>query len=102
MHYISFEETINRIHEAGGLAFLAHPLLYPYENNDKFDEIDKIFEAFEKSGVNILKDDDLEEPDIGDLNEVEEKVSKNDITIDSNGGMRRVPERITHPGEDGR
>ena len=45
------------------------------------DEIDKIFEAFEKSGVNILKDDDLEEPDIDDLNEVEEiKLEEFDVT----------------------
>ena len=37
------------------------------------EEIDKVFEAFEKYGVNILKDDDdLIEPDIEDLEEVEE------------------------------
>lgn len=51
MHYISFEETINRIHEVGGLAFLAHPLLYPYENSDKFDEIDKILENYDLDGL---------------------------------------------------
>ena len=37
------------------------------------EEIDKVFEAFEKYGVNILKDDDdLLEPDIEDLEDVEE------------------------------
>ena len=37
------------------------------------EDIDKVFEAFEKMGVNVLKDDeDLLEPDIDDLNEVEE------------------------------
>ena len=38
------------------------------------EEIDKVFEAFEELGVNILKDDDddLLEPDIEDLEEVEE------------------------------
>ena len=45
------------------------------------EEIDKLFEVFEKSGVNILKDDDIEEPDIDDLNEVEEiKIEEFDVT----------------------
>ena len=45
------------------------------------EEIDKLFEVFEKSGVNILKDDDIEEPDIDDLNEVEEiKIEDLDVT----------------------
>ncbi len=46
------------------------------------EEIDKVFDAFEKMGVNILKDeDDFLEPDIEDLNEVEEiKLEEMDIT----------------------
>ena len=38
------------------------------------EEIDKVFEAFEELGVNVLKDDDDEllEPDIDDLEDVEE------------------------------
>ena len=37
------------------------------------EEIDKIFEAFEELGINVLKDeDDLLEPDIEDLEDVEE------------------------------
>ena len=37
------------------------------------EQIDKVFEAFEQMGVNVLKDDeDFLEPDIDDLNEVEE------------------------------
>ena len=37
------------------------------------EEIDKVFEAFEELGINVLKDeDDLLEPDIEDLEEVEE------------------------------
>ena len=37
------------------------------------EQIDKVFEAFEEIGVNVLKDDeDILEPDIDDLNEVEE------------------------------
>ena len=33
--YIDLNETIKRIHDAGGLAFLAHPYIYPFENVDK-------------------------------------------------------------------
>lgn len=37
------------------------------------EQIDKVFEAFEEIGVNVLKDEDeLLEPDIDDLNEVED------------------------------
>ena len=36
------------------------------------EDIDKVFDAFEKSGVNVLKDDDIEEPDVDDLNEIED------------------------------
>lgn len=36
------------------------------------DQIDKVFDAFEKSGVDLLDSDIDEEPDIEDLNEVEE------------------------------
>ncbi len=36
------------------------------------DQIDKVFDAFEKSGVDLLDTDLDEEPDIDDLNEVEE------------------------------
>mgnify|MGYP001074589334 FL=1 len=45
------------------------------------EEIDKVFDAFEKMGVNVLKDDDFLEPDIEDLNEVEDiKLEELDIT----------------------
>ena len=45
------------------------------------EEIDKVFDAFEKMGVNILKDDEFLEPDIEDLNEVEDiKIEELDIT----------------------
>jgi len=36
------------------------------------DQIDKVFDAFEKSGVDLLDSDFDEEPDIEDLNDVEE------------------------------
>lgn len=35
---IDIYETIHRIHEAGGLAFLAHPYIYPYKNKDEIIE----------------------------------------------------------------
>ena len=45
------------------------------------EQIDKVFEAFEELGVNVLKDDDLLEPDIDDLNEVENiQLEEMDIT----------------------
>jgi len=36
------------------------------------EQIDKVFDVFEENGINILKDDDSEEPDIEDLEEVED------------------------------
>ena len=46
------------------------------------EEIDKVFDAFEELGVNVLKDDDdLLEPDIEDLEEVEDiKIEDLDVT----------------------
>ncbi len=45
------------------------------------EQIDKVFEAFEEIGVNVLKDDEeILEPDIDDLNEVEEiKIEEIDL-----------------------
>ena len=39
--------------------------------NTNPDQIDKVFDAFEEMGVNILNDDFEDEPDIDDLKEVE-------------------------------
>lgn len=50
-NYISLEETINRIHEAGGIAILAHPLLYPYENENKLEEIERILIKYDLDGL---------------------------------------------------
>jgi len=50
-NYISLEETINRIHEAGGIAILAHPLLYPFESENKLEEIEKILLNYELDGL---------------------------------------------------
>ena len=50
-YYISLEETINRIHEAGGIAILAHPFLYPFENENKLEEIEKILINYDLDGL---------------------------------------------------
>ena len=51
------------------------------------EQIDKVFEAFEQMGVNVLKDDeDFLEPDIDDLNEVEE-IKLEDIDLNNIEGV---------------
>lgn len=47
---ITLEEAIDKIHDAGGLAFLAHPLVYPFEG-DKFLEIEKILNNYKLDGL---------------------------------------------------
>lgn len=46
---ISLEETLIRIHDAGGIAFLAHPYLYPYKNKEEI--IEEIVKDFEIDGL---------------------------------------------------
>lgn len=46
---ISLEETLNRIHDAGGIAFLAHPYLYPYKNKEEI--IEEIVKDFDIDGL---------------------------------------------------
>ena len=48
------------------------------------DQIDKVFDAFEKIGVDVLRDDDIGEPDIEDLEQVEDiKIEDiNEINLD--------------------
>ena len=51
------------------------------------EEIDKVFEAFEEMGINVLKDDDeLLEPDIEDLEDVEE-IKLDDLEISTLDGV---------------
>ena len=51
------------------------------------EQIDKVFEAFEEMGVNVLKDDeDFIEPDIDDLNEVED-IKLEDIDLNNIEGV---------------
>ena len=52
------------------------------------DQIDKVFDAFEDMGVNVLKDDDLDidEPDIDELEAVEE-IKVEDIDLNNMEGI---------------
>ena len=34
-HFLTIKEVVDRIHDAGGLAFLAHPFLYPFDNKQQ-------------------------------------------------------------------
>lgn len=50
--YIDINETISRIHEAGGLAFLAHGYIYPYENKDEV--IEEILTTTDIDGLECI------------------------------------------------
>ena len=49
---ISIEQAIELIHNAGGLAFLAHPLLYPYDK-DKYEAIEDIMKTYNLDGLEV-------------------------------------------------
>ena len=46
---IPIEEAIKRIHDAGGVAVLAHPLLYPFD--DKLKEIELVLNSYDLDGL---------------------------------------------------
>jgi len=48
---ISLKEAIDVIHEAGGIAILAHPLLYPYDDDNKLKEIEIILKNYDLDGL---------------------------------------------------
>lgn len=48
------EDVIKAIHDAGGMAFLAHPLLYPYDDENKFNEIEKILCEYDLDGLECI------------------------------------------------
>ena len=49
---ISIEDAIDMVHNAGGLAFLAHPLLYPYDK-DKFEAVEDIITKYDLDGIEV-------------------------------------------------
>lgn len=52
MHSIDINETISRIHEAGGLAFLAHGYIYPFKDKDTV--IEEILSTTEIDGMECI------------------------------------------------
>lgn len=48
---ISLKEAIDVIHRAGGIAILAHPLLYPYDGDNKLREIEIILKNYDLDGL---------------------------------------------------
>ena len=77
--------------------------------NTNPDQIDKVFDAFEEMGVNILNDDFEDEPDIDDLKEVENlkldeitETSYEGISVDDPVRMylREIAKRILEGDEE--
>ena len=62
------QNIVNRARENGKMTY--EELAKELEDTNP-DQIDKVFDAFEEMGVNLLNDDFEEEPDIEDLKEVE-------------------------------
>ena len=48
---ISLEEAIESIHNAGGLAFLAHPLIYPFDDENKLNAIEILLKDYKLDGI---------------------------------------------------
>ena len=62
------QEIVRKAKEKGQITYgeLASEL-----GDANLEQIDKVFDAFEEIGVDVLKDEDLEEPDLEDLESVE-------------------------------
>lgn len=71
---ISIEEAIDMVHNAGGLAFLAHPLLYPYDK-DKFEAVEDIIKKYDLDGIEV-EYPLFSEPDRNKLKELAKKYNK--------------------------
>ena len=63
------EEIVKKAKEKGNMTY--GELAKELENTNP-EQIDKVFDAFEEMGVNLLNDDFEEEPDVEDLKEVED------------------------------
>ncbi len=77
------KDIVKRAKEAGKMTY--GELAKELEDTNP-DQIDKVFDAFEEMGVNILTDDFEEEPDIDDLKEVED-LKLDEITDSSYEGI---------------
>ena len=71
---ISIEEAIDMVHNAGGLALLAHPLLYPYDK-DKFEAVEEIIKKYDLDGIEV-EYPLFSEPDRNKLKELAKKYNK--------------------------
>ena len=77
------QEIVKKAKAKGKIAY--EELAKELENTNP-DQIDKVFDAFEEMGVNILNDDFEDEPDIDDLKEVE-NLKLDEITETSYEGI---------------
>ena len=48
---VPLKEVIDDIHNAGGIAILAHPLIYPFDNKNKIEEVENILINYELDGI---------------------------------------------------
>ena len=85
---VSDEELNNIIKKAKAKGKITYGELASELDNANTDQIDKVFDAFEDMGVNVLKDDDLDldEPDIEEL-EAMEDIKVEDIDLASMDGI---------------
>ena len=85
---VSDEELNNIIKKAKAKGKITYGELASELDNANTDQIDKVFDAFEDMGVNVLKDDDLDldEPDIEEL-EAMEDINVEDIDLSSMDGI---------------
>ncbi len=85
---VTEEDLKNIIKKAKEKGKITYGELASELDNANTDQIDKIFDAFEDMGVNVLKDDDLdmEEPDIEEL-EAMEDIKVEDIDLTSMDGI---------------
>ena len=85
---VSDEELNNIIKKAKAKGKITYGELASELDNANTDQIDKVFDAFEDMGVNVLKDDDLDldEPDIEEL-EAMEDINVEDIDLASMDGI---------------
>jgi RNA polymerase primary sigma factor len=85
---VSDVELNNIIKKAKAKGKITYGELASELDNANTDQIDKVFDAFEDMGVNVLKDDDLDldEPDIEEL-EAMEDIKVEDIDLASMDGI---------------
>ena len=69
---LNSEKVNNIIKKAKESGKITYGELATELNDANPEQIDKVFDAFEEMGVDLLKDDLEEEPDVEDLKEVED------------------------------